>query len=636
MNRVYSFAIKLQDMFTPTMLKISQTYERRVGVMERIWSKFRSSISSAQKPLDIFRRGLMGIKENIKLRINTSELDTANTKLGRFRDALGRLRESNGRFAGSGGRSGGLGSGFFSSFIGGIGGGLAYGGVQGIMDGVGGLFRNSGGAALTHSANRWTMGQLMGTEQTAMLEKQIQGYAPHLLAELMKSGMQLNASGIKSDSVFGELKKLTNLAALSNSNVGELAYIQSKIRATGYLQGDEMDMYRERGINLNPYIAQVMGVNESAIKKLQEKGLITYDVFSRAMEKFVGRGSKHENVFADRMEQTELGKWERVSGRMSNKLREFGENKLLPIFSRFVGFIGDLMEKSGPLERSLGRVWNGFVRIGGGLKMILVSLGWFNSQGSTTQNIINMLSAGAEKLAWVLDKTGAILELLSKTGLPAIILSLYAVSKVLGILSGSWLAFNTVVALSPVGAVAASFLALAAAIGVAYTKFEPFRNMVIDALEGLKVFFSGLGMAWDMFKTGGVTGFMKFSDAMDRTAERRGNLAILQDKYDRLHNGMTIQDRRAGRRKGDPFAPGGDGTGLPPGALPPGGGLGAAAGLNATVGNAKSQSITINLASLINHSEINVMSLSEGVDSVESMLRDALSRVLSSAGLVAN
>lgn len=634
MNRVYSFAIKLQDMFTPTMLKISQTYERRVGVMERIWSKFRSSISSATKPLESLRRGLLGLKGSVKLKINTSELDSANSKLGRFRDALGRIRESNGRFAAGGGsRFGGLGGGFLSSFVGGIGGGLAYGGAQGIMDGIGGLFRNSGGAALTHSANRWTMGQLMGTQQTAMLEKQIQGYAPHLLAELMKSGMQLNASGIASDSVFGELKKLTNLAALSNSNVGELAYIQSKIRATGYLQGDEMDMYRERGINLNPYIAQVMGVNESAIKKLQEKGLITYDVFSRALEKFVGVGSKHENVFADRMQQTEKGKWEMVSGRMSNKLREFGENKLLPIFSKFVGFISDLMEKSGPLERSLGRVWNGFMRIGKGVSAVMIGFGLFNSNVSAAQNIINTLTWTSDKLAWVLDKIGVVLELLSKTNIPELVVGLWGVNKLIGILGSSWLAFNSVVLASPIGAAAASFLALAAAIGVAYEKWEGFRHLSISTWEGLKVFFSSIGMAMDMLARRDWAGLISLNHFADKAAQNNAAMAIYRN--DRSRMGDKVLAGVPGRASLIGSGSASDGTGALPGALPPGGGLGAAAGLNATVGNAKSQSITINLASLINHSEINVMNWDEGEINLEQRLIDALARIAQSAGKMA-
>jgi hypothetical protein len=65
------------------------------------------------------------------------------------------------------------------------------------------------------------------------------------------------------------------------------------------------------------------------------------------------------------------------------------------------------------------------------------------------------------------------------------------------------------------------------------------------------------------------------------------------------------------------------------------GGVGKAAGLNATTGGTKSTTITINLGKLIEKVEIVAGSVDGGIDDLESKMVDAMLRVVNSANSMA-
>lgn len=620
----YEIILKLRDKFSPGLMQAASTYQRVMTGMSRAWSKMSDWMDKTGRKWGVFRSSL---SSPFRLRMDSSDVDRATRKTDTL---IGRLKGLAGMSAGGGGapgrRSGGLMPWLLGGAIAGGVGAMVMGGVDMASRYAGQAFQGTVGSAINMSSVRYNLGAQIGQRETAALERQIDAYAPGRKNDLLASAQRLAGSGIDQRKMMDTLKMLNNLSALSNTQTPELAMILSKIRSTGYLQGDEMDMFRERGINLNPYISKVMGIAPTSLRKAQEQGKITYDVFEKALNAYVGpNGGKFGNFFSQKL-QTDVGlKRENLQGLWGAKAEQWGQ-KMLPAFGRLVDFLTEVLKKMGPVEKAGSRLWAAFGKIAS-------SLGVLTKNGGAAEGVVSLLSIGLNGLAFFAEKSSSIIDFFVNNPMGKLLgVSLLAV-KAISSLTIGWTALNVAFATSPLGVVHLGVVAIGAALLTAYNNSELFRNSILDGWEGWKTFFEGVGTGWEILKTGNISAFMEYSKTLDRVADRKANERIMAEKY-RLMGGTSIPGTPGKNAlinsqflQGAPV--GGDGTGKG------GGTIADTGGLSSTVGNSKSQSVTISMQSLINHSEINVLGSDEGVDNLESKILDALNRLLYSAGHLA-
>lgn len=418
----YQFVFQLHDLFSSPLTRIASAYNRVTGEMQRraqavsrvfapVGNAMRRSFMTPQGTVAELTKKLETLKEkakNIDIGVNRKGFLEANRQI----DALERkLDHLNGLGKKGGGRGSGGGMGWLMA--GGIA-GMAYGAYNVAQ----GAVQRTVSPAMQMEATRFQLNEITNNPVfVKSLEKQFAAYAPEKMAEMISGSQKLLGAGVGQSEVFGAMKTLNNLSALSNTKVDELAFIQSKIKATGYVQGDEMDMFRERGISLNKQLAQVMGIDEDQVKKAQEKGLITYDKFTKALELYVGKGSRLEGVYERKRDGTTQGRYEFAMGKFNMQMRELGE-KLLPSVNTALTWIASNAQKLAPLFEPLvqlnkalwGPIADGFVKL-------LKSLGVLTRDSQISEQFITKLTGAIQALStvagWVGDFFGTILHIAS-------------------------------------------------------------------------------------------------------------------------------------------------------------------------------------------------------------------------------
>jgi tape measure domain-containing protein len=599
MNRVYSFAIKMQDLFSPQMLRLATQYEQKTSFMGRVWSKFEGMLKSSMQTVNALRGKLSGLASGFRVRLDSSDIDKANSKTSGL---LSKLKSIAGQ----------------SAIIGGLVGGGAMGLIDTVINQFGKISDKTIGASGRNKTTMFTLNELMGKPAAAALASSVDKYAPEKRDQLLTSAQKLSGSGVEGSKLMDTLKYLNNISALTNSNVDDLAMIQSKIKATGYVQGDEINMFKERGINLNPYLAKVMGAKEGDISKLQSKGLITYDIFDKAMQYYAGKGSKYENVYERKMTSTPEGKQDLISGKFDALMRGYGD-KMAPFQDMVLNMLSDILNGTGPVVMVFQKLWGAISPVFESVGGLLQRLGILNEQGGISQGVFGTLAFLWDYLGKVFEIAGGVIWGVSKAigwlisnPIAMLILGIYGAVK-------AWLFLNAAFVATPIGFIITGIVALVAGIMYAWDKFDGFREAVIRVWETVKAVFSNIGEFYKVLFTGTVGDMINLIKKTWKEGIDGGLNAVNIDRQNRKDKAAKggIPGIEAGAFSG------GSGSGT-------GGGLAGAGGLTTTAGNSKSSSVVINIKSLIEKSEININDFAGNYDELESKLIETLLRVANS------
>ena len=615
MNKVYTYAIKLQDMFSPQMQRVANMYQQKISVMDRLTSRLSGMMGKATTTVERLFGKLKGLGTSaFKLRMNSSDIDSADRKATSL---LNKIKSFAGRSA------------FMGGAIGGGIGGLVSGAVDGIMNQIGLLKDKTLGAAQSNESTMFSLNELMGKGAAAKLVQDIDRYAPENRDGLINSSRMLAGAGVENSKLMATITALNNISALTGDNVSELANIQAQIKSTGYVQGDEINMFKQRGINLNPYLANVMGAKEGDISKLQSKGLITYDIFDKAMQKYAGKGGRFDGVYERKRDTTTEGKEKSTTGRTDALLLAYG-NKMLPIKNAILTIFETILKWEGPVVGVFQKIWGAVSPLAVGFGGLLQRLGILNDQFKISDGVMSTVTFLWEYLGHVFDLvtisvTGVsnVIGWLVDSPLAMLIVGVYGASK-------AWALLNIVMAANPFSLIVIGIAAVAAGVMYAWDKFDGFRESVLSGWEKIKVVFSNIGGFLLKLMTGDITGALAIVGKTMSEGSANAHAAVLANRAERK-NAKADGGLLAGVN-----SPLGGATGTVTGTGTGTGGLGAAAGLNSTVGNAKSNSITINIKSLIEKSEIHVADLQDGIGDIESKLIDAMLRLANSGTRVAS
>ncbi|GAB2586614.1 tape measure protein [Spirosoma areae] len=651
MNRVYEFALKLKDLVSPTLARVSATYSQTVTGMERQTSRIQSAFAKAGQSVEQLKRKLSfgkeiqsvntlnakldGLTKRRNISVDSSEIKRLNKEIGLTERKLAKLK--------GGGGSGGGGSGVIG------------------MIGASGL----GGAAIGASlvAGAWTMLNAgMSAEQTKLAYTQFAGdkagqvyqglntFANQTAfsnEEILAGGRTMLAAGYRADEIVPMANTVGNIAAGAGKNYGDLIASVAKIKQKGFVDGGELHQ-EFGGTPLMEVLQKNLGVDGEELFKMAEAHKIKYSDLVKAMvDMTTGKG-----IFAGYLEKdmnTTKGKLSTFLGTLMFKISQLGE-ALNPIISLILEVGSGLLDALDPVFTAIMNLFKAFSPLFQAIGSLLKLLGIGGEKAGLLTLIMQGLAGAINLVAWVVNLLATGIQYLVESPIALFLVSAGLIIMNLGTIVGwfgiliGWVttAFTWIVALAEsVWAFSAALLAcpavwIVAAIAVIvagvlwlWDNCEGFRHALIKLWEVAKAVFGSIGKAWNALMQGDFAGVGKaFAEGIQKGMANAA-VKITADKA----------SRAAGKAPKVPAAPGLNKPAMPsaPGAGGAGGaggkkdGIGKAAGLDATTGGTKSTTITINLKSLVERLNINAGSVGEGVKDMEGQVTDALLRVLNSA-----
>ncbi|MFC5408006.1 tape measure protein [Larkinella bovis] len=617
----YDFIIRLQDLMSPALLRLSQQYSGTMSTMQRLTQRFQSGFSRVAQTVDQLKRKLNFTKEGQSidslrgkldeltkrrdLMVGTGEIRKANREIESLERRMDKMQQLGRSSAGSGG-SGGL--------LGGLK-GLILGGAM--VAGVGSVL----GQGMKAESTKLAYEQFAGAQAEPLYASlnQFANVTPFTNSEIMEGGRTMLAAGFDVNKIVPLMTDIGNVSAGSGKNYGELIAAVSKIKQKGFVDGGELHQ-EFGGTPLMDVLKKQMGVNGEELFKKAEKHQIKYADLEKALHTM----SSGDGIFAgmlDKISKTAEGKWSTFTGSFEYKLQQWGE-KLNPMLGKLFDFGTKILDNFGPVEEAFGKLLSAFRPLWDTGKMILSLLSGIGGEGDTATKIINILAGAINALAYVVSAF--------TTPLGQLYLAGIAVFKMLGYLKVAMNALTIFMTSNPLTVWIVALGALVVGLKWAYDNVDWFRHSLIHLWEVGKSVFGNLGKAWDALKKGDFSGVgQALANGWNEglaNAEKKINA-------EKLAKTLAAQQAKANKKTG---APGLSANGTAPGASGADGkDLDKAAGLSSTVGGSKSSTINITINKLIEKSEIHVNHFQEGVEELEETMKDMLLRVLNSANSVA-
>jgi hypothetical protein len=158
---------------------------------------------------------------------------------------------------------------------------------------------------------------------------------PFELPQVQKAAKQLLAFGFAAEELEPTLRKIGDVAAGVGVPIDELAQIFGKVKTQGKLTREELLLFLERGIDIQPALMRIIGVTSGEqFNKAVEQGKVTFRELSLAIDELTSAGGR----FAGLMEKQSLT----LGGQLSNLKDEFGAvlaeglAPLMPVFKATV------------------------------------------------------------------------------------------------------------------------------------------------------------------------------------------------------------------------------------------------------------------------------------------------------------
>lgn len=110
--------------------------------------------------------------------------------------------------------------------------------------------------------------------------------------QVIKAGRSLLAVGIPAKDLTDTLRRLGDISAGTGKDFNELTSIFAKARASGRVQGEELNQLADAGIPIYSKLADVLNIAEGDVRKFGEQGKISFLDLQKAFELLTTEGEK--------------------------------------------------------------------------------------------------------------------------------------------------------------------------------------------------------------------------------------------------------------------------------------------------------------------------------------------------------
>jgi len=220
-------------------------------------------------------------------------------------------------------------------------------------------------------------------------------------AEVIKSGRLLLAAGLPAENLTNHLKAIGDVAAGSNVPLEELTAIFQKGFSKGKIQGETLDQFAERGINIIPALGKALGVAGEKVREMGSKGLITRDHLVTAFKSMTSEGGQFFNLM-EKQSKTLGGRFSTLVGTLQTVGIGIGEaligplGKVVDVMQFVVGFIREkatnIITIFRPLGDAIQPLLDTFKEIGAEIGLIGDGAGFLENVFNVLGNVIKFLS----------------------------------------------------------------------------------------------------------------------------------------------------------------------------------------------------------------------------------------------------
>ena len=186
--------------------------------------------------------------------------------------------------------------------------------------------------------------QIMGN-----VNKSIEGTS-FLMGDTAQVASVMLGSGIKPGQELQDtLSHVADAAAHSNTSIGEMGSIWSKVAARGHVDGEVMAQLMDRGIGLQDQLAKQMGVSKDAVADMVSSGKVSFADFSQAMDSmFHGEAQKQRETFQGSMDYMKA-----MASHVTAEIIQPFYNGMIPVFNAISDGFAGLEGKLGPIAQQI-------------------------------------------------------------------------------------------------------------------------------------------------------------------------------------------------------------------------------------------------------------------------------------------
>jgi len=196
--------------------------------------------------------------------------------------------------------------------------------LQGALSSLSLPSRLAGSAETTSVAFRVLIGNAEKSEQVLDRIRVLAAATPFEFPELAGAARMLAAFGEEADSIPDTLKRIGDIAAGTQTPIGELAEMYGKARVAGTLFSEDINQLTGRGIPIIQEFAKQLGVADGEVKKMAESGKITFPMLEKAFSDLTGQGGRF-NGMMESIAGTFEGKFSTLTDSINTLMTELGK-----------------------------------------------------------------------------------------------------------------------------------------------------------------------------------------------------------------------------------------------------------------------------------------------------------------------
>ena len=210
------------------------------------------------------------------------------------------------------------------------------------------------GAAIKYEQQEMAFTSMLGSSlRSQELIAEIQQTAastPFEQTDLIDYAKKLIAVGVASDDVIPAMRMLGDVAsALGTEKLPQIVRGYSDIQAAGRAMGNDLRQLRDAAVPIERYLARVLGVTTSQVRKLSEESKVSAEDVKKAFQLMTSEGEKFHNMMSAQAKTTG-GALSNLRDRIGILAISFGTPLLAPINFLIVALNSflDLIRKLSP------------------------------------------------------------------------------------------------------------------------------------------------------------------------------------------------------------------------------------------------------------------------------------------------
>ena len=337
------FLVKLKDMASGPMQKFAATGQNSFNKIGESMAKVSGRFNTLGMNISQIDAKLSQLQKTRAISFDTSQIRRINSEIDQLQNKKNRLEGST---------VGGLGSIFRTGLaLAGIG-SLAYLGKD-IMQA--GIQRQMDLTALTTLVGKTAGGDLNNKLIDFSIKSPYGG-------EVMNEGKLLAGSGVGAGKIPHLIQMMGDIALADKERMKSLALGFAEANTRGNLNGQVERMFIQGGL-FNPIeqLHKMSGKSNDALKKDMQKGKISIDMLTKAMEYATGPMGRWHNAMKNAMD-TPAGKWTAFVGTVSVLAGNIG-TKLLPALGHLTDFLNWIVAHGSEIGAAIGAMtiaWTGY------------------------------------------------------------------------------------------------------------------------------------------------------------------------------------------------------------------------------------------------------------------------------------